>query len=141
MAGFVDTLEAALLDHYFMGTALAQDTNLFVALSTTTPTEAGGNFTEPVGNGYARVSTAGADWNAAVAGAPTVVDNATAITFPQATGSWGTITHFGIYDASTAGNLDVFGALTTSKAIGANDTAEFAAGALDVKLGDPGDTY
>ena len=51
--------------------------------------------------GYARVSTAGADWNTATDADPSVVTNANAIEFPTASGSWGTVTHFALYDAAT----------------------------------------
>lgn len=141
MAGLISTLEAALLDHLLNDGAYTPPSNWFVALSTTTPTEAGGNFTEPSGNGYARVSTAAADWAAASAGDPSVKDNANAITFPQATGSWGTVTHFGLFTASSGGTVQVWGALDVSKAVGNLDTVSFAVGALDVKLGDPSDPY
>lgn len=62
------------------------------------------------------------------------IANDGAITFPTASASWGTVTHFGVFDASTAGNLLYWGALTTSKAVGSGDTASFAVGELDVTL-------
>lgn len=141
MAGMISALEADILDHVFGKATYTAPTNWFVAASTTTPTETGTNFTEPVANGYARVSTAAADWNAAVDGDPTVLDNLNAITFPTATGSWGTITHLGLFTVSTAGTVQMWGALAVSKAITTNDVLEVPAGDFDVKLGDPGDTY
>ncbi len=36
---------------------------------------------------------------------PANVTNGASITFAQSTGSWGTVTSFGLYDASTSGNL------------------------------------
>ena len=57
-----------------------------------------------------------------------------AVTFPAATASWGTVTHFGVFDASSTGNLLYWGALTTSKTIGSGDTASFAVGTLTVSL-------
>ncbi len=77
----------------------------------------------------------GTNWAAATGTAPAVGDNAVAVTFPQATGSWGTITHFGFYDASTAGNLWFWAALSASKAVATDDTASFAIGALDFQVG------
>src|SRR5690606_1282100 len=102
-------------------------------LSTTAPTQAGGNFKEPSGNGYARVAVTNnsTNWPAASNGAKS---NANAITFPQATGSWGTVTHFGIFDAATSGNLLAWGELSQSKAISAGDTPYFAAGSLTLNL-------
>ncbi len=93
------------------------------------------NFTrvvaEPSGGSYARVATAGADWNVASGGA---IANANDITFPEATDSWGTITHFALFDAASAGNMLAHGALSVSKSISSGDTAKFAAGDLDVTL-------
>lgn len=130
MAAFTDFLEDKILDHIRGKTSYTMPT-VHVGLSTTTPTEAGGNFTEPSGNAYARKTTAGADWTASSTG---LSANATSLAFPQATGSWGTVTHFGLFDASTAGNLLMWGALGTSKAIGNQDTASFAIGELDINL-------
>lgn len=137
----VDAFEIIILDGIMGDPDYTPPANWFVGLSTTTPTEAGANFTEPVGNGYARVSTADADWDPASGTAPVTKDNANAITFPQATGSWGTLTHFGLFDALTAGNLRMTGALGTAKAVANLDTASFAAGALVIKLGKDGDTF
>lgn len=144
MAGWVDSQEQAILNLFLRGDSWTLPANLYVGLSTTTPTEAGGNFTEPVGNGYARVTVVrnGTNWAAASGTAPAIADNATAITFPAASGgSWGTVTHAGLFDAVSAGNLLWWGALGTSKAVNDGDTAQIAIGALDVKLGDPGDSY
>jgi len=60
-----------------------------------------------------------------------VTSNNGSITFPSPSASWGTVTHFGIWDASTGGNLLFHGALTTSKTINNGDAApSFAAAAL-----------
>lgn len=132
MGAFTDYLENEMLDHLF-GSAFSAPTSVWMALSTSTPTDAGGNVTEPSGNGYARVEigNSSTNWNAASSG---TVTNKTAITFPEASGSWGTVTHFVLYDASTAGNALIWGALTASKAIGTGDTASFAIGSLSISL-------
>ncbi len=139
MAGFVDAKEQAILDLIF--NAALGATTLYIGLSTTTPTEAAGNITEPVGNNYSRVATTSADWNAASGTAPATKTNSGTKTFNQASGSWGTITHFGHYDASTLGNVILWGALTASKAIGNGDTASFPASSITLQLGDPADSY
>jgi hypothetical protein len=144
MPGFFDLFEQKILDHIFTDPTWTPATTLYLGLSTTTPTEAAGSVTEPSGNAYARVSTVAADWNAASATTPAVKDNSAVKTFPMATGSWGTVTHFllcATISGVTTADYIGFGALTTSKAIGANDTASFAAGALIFQAGDPGDTY
>lgn len=132
MGSFSDFLEDELLDHVLMKGAYTPPTNIFVALCTADPTDAGtgSTITEPASN-YARVSTSGSDWDAAASGATA---NATAIEFTQATGSWGTITHFALVDAASAGNMLGHGALDTSKAIESGDTAKFAIGELDITL-------
>lgn len=128
MAGFSDYLENKLLDHTFKTASFTQPTNLYVALFTAAPSDSGGG-TEVSGTSYAR--TVCNTWDAASGGA---IANTGAVTFPTAGGSWGTVTHFGIFDASSAGNLIAWGALATSKTIGSGDTASFAAGDLDITL-------
>lgn len=128
MGSFSDYLENKVLDHVFKNTVMSQPTNLYVALYTAAPSDAGGG-TECSGGAYARVNCNG--WNVASGGA---LDNTSAITYAQATAAWGTVTHFSVYDALTAGNMIVWGSLTTSKSIGIGDTAQFAAGELDVTL-------
>jgi hypothetical protein len=122
-----DYLENKVLDHTLGKTSYTMPT-VYVGLFTAAPTDAGGG-TEVSGGSYARKSTAGADWNAAASGSSS---NANAITFVTATASWGTVTHFGLFDAASAGNLLRWAALTTSKTIGSGDTASFAAGTLVV---------
>lgn len=131
MGSFANYLEDALLDHAFMKTALSQPTNLYVGLSTADPLDDISGLAEPGAGAYARVSTSGSDWNAASGGA---LDNATDITFPTATASWGTVTHFILSDASVAGNYYAHGQLTASKTIDNGDTAKFTAGDLDISL-------
>jgi len=144
MAGFTDTTEQAILDGLFNDPAWTPPSTLYLALSSTTPTEAGANFTEPSGGSYARVSTTAADWSAASGSAPAVKTNTATKTFPTASANWASgsnLTHFGIYDASTAGNLLVWGALGTAKPVLSGDTASWGASSLLIKLGDPSDSF
>jgi hypothetical protein len=130
MGSFSDHWENEILDHLF-GKGSYTPPTIYVGLSTADPGDDGTGLSEPAGNGYARVATAGTDWNAASGGA---LDNANAVEFAEATGSWGTVTHFALFDASSGGNLLAHGSLTQSKTIASGDTAQFAAGALDVSL-------
>ena len=125
---FSDYLENKILDHVFKNSSFTQPVNLYVALFTVAPTDTGGG-TEVSGGGYARINHNG--WNVAAAGATA---NTTEVLFAQATANWGTVTHVGIFDASTAGNLIAWGALMTSKAINNGDQARFAAGDIDITL-------
>lgn len=134
MAGSAsDYLENALLDHVTGKSAYTQPT-AYVALCTAEPGEAnsGAGISEVTNsNNYARKSTAAGDWNSASAGATA---NANPITFNQASGSWGTVTHFAIMDSPVWGEgyMLLWGDLTTPKAISNGDTPSFAAGDLDL---------
>ena len=141
MAGPVDVEEQAILNGIFQSPAYAGYATLWISLSTTTPNDDGTGFTEPSGNAYARVATTGADWGAATGTAPAVKSNTAAKSFPTATGSWGTVTYFGLHNAASGGLLKYAGVLGTPKAIASGDTPSFAIGALQLKLGDPADVY
>jgi hypothetical protein len=122
-----DYLENALLNAVLRNTPYTSPSQVYVALFTSDPTDAG-TGTEVSGGGYARQPVT---FNAPSNGQ---VTNAADILFPVATASWGTVTHIGIYDAQTGGNLLFHGALTTSKTISANDQLKIAAGSLSISL-------
>ena len=127
MAAMSNYLENALINATLRNTSYTSPSVVYVGLFTSDPTDAGSG-TEVSGGSYARkAATFGAPSN----GASTI---SSAIEFDQATGSWGTVTHFGIYDASTSGNLLYHGALTASKAIDTGDVFKFATSALTVTL-------
>jgi len=106
------------------------ETNRWVGLSTADPLDDASGLAEPVGDGYARVATTTATWDAASGGTKS---NGLAITFPEATGDgWGTVTHVGIFDAVSAGNLLFSIALTGGVEITAGKIARFAIGAFDM---------
>ena len=129
MGSLSDYAEKKILELIVGKTAFATPT-CYVALSTADPLDDGSGMVEP-GSNYARVATAAADWEAAVLGAGTI-QNANAITFVEATGSWGTPGWFVLLDG--ASNPLGWGAITVPKAVGAGDTARFAAGDLDISL-------
>ena len=114
-----------LVDHVFKTTSYTPPTNIYVALSTTLPTAAGGNVNEPSGNAYAR--TVCNTWNASSSSATA---NTGAVVFPTATGSWGTVTYAALFDASTSGNPLMYGALGTSQAVVSGNVVEFDAAAI-----------
>jgi len=130
MGSFSDYWENELLDHLFSKGNYTPPA-IYVALSRADPGDSGTGLSEPVGNGYARIQTAAVDWNAASDG---LLDNANAIQFPASSGDWGTITHFALFDAASAGNLLAHGALTLPKIVTSGDIVRFASGELDVTL-------
>ncbi|MEB2351860.1 MAG: hypothetical protein OZ924_10645 [Burkholderiaceae bacterium] len=125
-----DYLEGKMLDHILGGGDYVRPATVHLALYTAAPTDAGGG-TEVSGGSYARaaVTNNATNWPAASAGSKS---NGTAISFPAATASWGTVVAVGIFDAPSGGNLLYWADLTTPKAIGAGDTARFPAGSIMV---------
>lgn len=107
------------------GSALTQPNATYVGLYTATPDPSGGG-TEVSGNGYARQK---GNFSAPASG---VIASTGDITFPQATGAWGTITHFGVFDAVTGGNLLYYAALTSARSVLTGDTVKFPSGQLTV---------
>lgn len=101
---------------------------VYIGLFTAAPTVAGGG-TEVAGGSYARVAVTNdaTNWPDAVARAKS---NAVALAFAQATGSWGTVTHVGIFDALTVGNLQDFATLVASKTVQNGDVVQFGIGSL-----------
>lgn len=130
MSAASDYLENKVLDH-FLGTAsTTAPAAVYLALFTSDPTDAGsGTEVSTSGTAYSRQSIA---FSAASSGS---TSNSADVEFSQATGSgFGTVTHFGIYDASTAGNLLFHGALTSSKTIDAGDVFKIASGNLSITV-------
>ena len=125
MSAMSDYLENEILDHILGTGAYTMPTTVYVGLST-------GSFnddnsgTELTGSNYARESIS---FGAAASG---TASNDAAVEFNAATGSWGTVSHFGIFDALTSGNLLIHGALTASKVIETGDILKIAIGDMDI---------
>jgi len=127
MAEMSNYLENALINATLRNTSYSSPATVYVALYTTDPTDAN-TGTEVSGGSYART--------AVTFGAPSdgVSTNSASVEFPTCTSSWGTITHIGIMDALTSGNLLYHTALTTSKAIDVDDIFRITSGNLSVTL-------
>jgi hypothetical protein len=140
---FSDYAENTLVDRILRGQAATFPTTLFVGLSTTACSDSTVG-TEVSGNNYARSSVAASLTNfsgtqssgstTASSGTGGVSSNNNAINFPTPSGSWGTVTHWFISDASSGGNLWFCAALTQSKVINSGDTVSFASGALTITV-------
>ena len=144
MSAMTDYLENKIVDWLLRGQAFTPPATVYVGLFAAAPSDAGGG-TEVTGGSYARVAVSSslANWAGTQAAASTVASSGTsgttsnnaAITFPAPTANWGTVTHFGVFDASTAGNLLFEAAMTTSKTINSGDAApSFAAAALTFQI-------
>jgi len=127
MAAMSNYLENALINATLRNTTYTSPATVYAGLFTSDPTDAGSG-TEVSGGSYAR--------EAITFGAPSngVSVNSAAVEFDQATGDWGTITHFAIFDALTTGNMLYYGALTASKTIETGDVFKFATSSVSVTL-------
>jgi hypothetical protein len=127
MAEMSNFLENALVNATLRNTTYTSPATVYVALFTTDPTDAASG-TEVTGGSYARTSVAfAAPSNGASA-------SSADCTFPTCTSTWGTVSHIGIFDASTAGNLLYHTPLDSSKLIETGDIFKIASGSLTVTL-------
>lgn len=125
MSAASNYLENELLDHVFKNLAFTSPTTTYLALFTTDPTDAGsGN--EVSGGSYARQTIS---WGTTSGGSLSSNADINFADMPAVT-----VTHVGIYDASTAGNLLWHGALSSSKTVNSGDTFSITSGNLTVTL-------
>lgn len=126
-----DYLEDTVLDHIFTLVALDVPASPSLALSTADPGEAG-SLSEPSGAGYARAPVSGL-WT--IDGTNRRARLATHVSFPEATGSWGTISHVALVTDSVGGQTLMRGALEGGPiAVGAGDQVGFAVDAIELAV-------
>ena len=133
---FSDTRRNAMQDQAFGRSSFLNPTTLYVGLSTAEPGFAGASLAEPSGGAYARVAVINSadNWDSSAAG---VKRNTNAITFPEATASWGLVSHATIFTAVTSdGALAYWGSapLGTSKNIISGDTPNIPANSLSFTI-------
>lgn len=127
MASASNVTETLLLKYSLTTDAVTRPTAWFIGLHTADVTDAG-TGTEVTGNAYARTAV-----SFTVSG--DVATNSATVTFPTASGgNFGTVTHIGIWSASTAGSVYYHGALTASKVVNDGDTFTIQASALTITL-------
>jgi hypothetical protein len=126
VSAFSDYLENKVMLHVFGGSAYSAPSTLYLALYTVAPTDTGGG-TEVSGTAYARQTVAFTVTN-------DTASNTSAVEFPTAGSSWGTIVAVGVFDQLTSGNLLAYGNLTASKTIASGDVFRVPAGDLDITL-------
>lgn len=129
MAALSDHAEALLLDWLMTTGSATRPTNWYVALYTAAPSDSGGG-TEVSGNGYSRQSVT----FAAASSPGGTTSNTNAVSFTAAGGNFGTVTHIGIFDNSSGGNLLWHGSMTASKTVNDGDTLEFSIGNIDLTI-------
>jgi len=132
---FNNYAENKILDHVIGKTPFTMPT-IAIGLCSADPGEegSGADCNElPDADGYSRIALAGSDWNVAAAGE---IDNANPITFPVASGNWGLVTHYALFDALTygTGNILISDFLDASKNIVIDEIVKFSAGELVLTL-------
>jgi hypothetical protein len=153
-AALSDYSENKLIDWFFRAQAIGitgasaaagtGPTTLYVGLVTSSSSDSAVG-TEVSGGSYARVAVTSslANWagtqsagsTTASSGTGGTTSNNNAVTFPAPTANWGVVTGYAVFDASTAGNMIFYTALTTSKTINNGDAApSFAAGSLTFQI-------
>lgn len=126
MAGnLTNYLEDKLIDHFLGTTSYTMPAAVYIGLFTVAPTDAGGG-TEVTGGSYVRQT---ATFSAAASGATSNDTNIDFTGMPAAT-----TVAIGIFDASTSGNMLLYGTLTTNKTTDAGDTLRIATGDLDISI-------
>lgn len=144
MAAFTDYAENKIIDAVFRAQALGAPATFYVALFTTTPTDAGGGV-EVSGGSYARIAVTSslANWAGTQSAGSTTVSTGTSgttsnngvITFAAPTANWGTINGAALMDALTGGNMWTYGNLTTPKTVNNGDAApSFAISAFSFQV-------
>lgn len=129
MAALSDYAEKLLLDFLMTSGTATRPTAWYVALYTAAPSDSGGG-TEVSTGGYARQSVS---FDAASSPGGTT-SNSGEVSFTASGADYGTVTHMGIFDAASSGNLLWHGALTASKTVADGDTLTFAVGNIDLTM-------
>ena len=125
MSAMSNYLELKFLDH-FTGTASTSAPSAVYLGRATASIQDDASGSELSGNNYTRKAVTFAS-----ASSGSISSNA-AVEFNAASGDWGTISHWGIWDAATSGNLLYHGAFTTGKAIASGDILKVASGSLTI---------
>lgn len=106
--------------------------NAYIGLSTTQPSVDGTGVTEPSASaGYKRVAASGGSFVSNNG----MISNTNYIYFPEATSSWGTVTHICVFSGTgSSAQLRYFGELSPQKEIGINSVPLFRPQSINVSL-------
>lgn len=114
-------------------TSPALPEKVYLGLSTSAPDIDGSGVTEPlVSAGYERV-----ELNSLSKPSNGVIINESAISFPESSASWGTVTHFALYDAPVNGNLLMFNVLSQARSVESATIVMVKTGSLKLTLANP----
>ena len=125
--GFTTNYANTILTSLFSGAYIA------LATSAPTATTSGSGLAEPpTAAGYARTAASAGSFNATAR----KIKNKAYIYFPEATDSWGTITHMCVVDSANrgSGNLRYFGALNSPVSVPPNSVPLFKPNTINISL-------
>lgn len=106
MPGPSDYSARAFLEWVAGKTAMPALGTCYLGLFTTLPADDGTGGVEVTGGSYARKVLAPSDFGAASGSGPSLITNSgAALSFVTPTADWGTVVGWGIFDASSAGNM------------------------------------
>ena len=125
MSAMSDYLENEILYHILSVGSYTMPSAVYLGLSVASMAD-DASGTELSGSGYARQAVT---FSAAASG-PT--SNSGAITFPTATGTWGSIGFWSLWDALSSGNMLLHGSFSAAKSIASGDVLRVSAGDLDI---------
>jgi len=125
MSAMSDYLELKFLDHFTGRASTSAPAAVYLGLSTASMND-DNSGTELSGSGYARQAITFA------AAASAAISSNAAAEFPAATGSWGSVSHWAIYDAATSGNQLFHGSFASAKTIATGDILKVASGDLTI---------
>ena len=125
MSAMSDYLAVKFLDHFTGTASTSAPSAVYLGLATgSIGDDASGS--ELTGNNYSRKAITFAS-----ASSGSIASNAN-VEFDPATGSWGDVSHWGIFDASSSGNLLFHGSFTSAKTIASGDILKVASGSLTI---------
>lgn len=116
-------------DYIYGGVSFTLPDNWYLAMSSTAPTAAGGNVTEPTDSAYERVAIPNSKsyFSDAISGS---ISNTQEHSFPESTENQGVYTHWALYDASVGGNVWFYGELSSSRTVESSTVLTLRAGSL-----------
>jgi hypothetical protein len=136
MSILTDYTEKKLLDHIFGQAAFTRSNELYLGLSTTAFADSDNGSTaaakEPSGSSYARVridniseyNTSGDD-----------IRNSSSIDFAEATGSWGSIGYWGVFDGTgSSANMLMHGSFSSATTVASGDQFRISTGDFEINF-------
>lgn len=132
MAALTNTWETKLGNAVLRGVSVSFPSTVYISLHTASPGETGDLTNEVSGGSYAR--------QAVTFAAPStdgLFVSSGDVTFPTATASWGTVSHFAVCTAASGGEVILYGTIkdingnASPKTIGAGDSFQFPNNSVD----------